>query len=167
LELCCCGLFYFPCGLFEPDFRLLPQDFLLTLGNFFPLAIGSCGPSEYLVPLLGRRCCHRGPDSRSWLLVQSFDPPSYRPYGLGDPALPLAIPSAMRSFAGEPAGHSQATGTPLFELRSPPEHRPAVPSRPAGAGRHLSWAFGPFSASGSGSPRAAALPEAPRSACRV
>jgi hypothetical protein len=41
LELCCCGLFYFPFGLFEPDFRLLPQDFLLTLENFFPLAIGS------------------------------------------------------------------------------------------------------------------------------
>jgi hypothetical protein len=25
--------FNFPCGLFEPDFRFLPQDFLLALGR--------------------------------------------------------------------------------------------------------------------------------------
>lgn len=40
LELCFCGLFYFPNGFSEPDFRLLPQDFLLTLRNYFLLAIG-------------------------------------------------------------------------------------------------------------------------------
>jgi hypothetical protein len=36
------------------------------------------------------------PASRSWLPVQSLDPSWYRPYGLGDPALPSAIPSAVR-----------------------------------------------------------------------
>jgi hypothetical protein len=39
LELCFCGLFLFPFEFHEPAFRFLPQDFLLALGNFFPLVI--------------------------------------------------------------------------------------------------------------------------------
>jgi hypothetical protein len=41
---------------------------------------------------------------------------------------------------------------PLFGFRLPPESCPTLPSPPAAAGRHLSWASAPFSTSGIGGP---------------
>jgi hypothetical protein len=56
-------------------------------------------PSEYSVWLLDRKCCHRG--SSSCGIGCSFrvpDPPTYRPYWLGDSTLPLAVSSALWLF---------------------------------------------------------------------
>jgi hypothetical protein len=106
--------------------------------------------------------------SRSSLPVQSFSPSSYRRYWLGDPALPLAISSAVR-FSGRRAWrpHLRRSLEPLFGFRAPPEYYPADPSRSATADQHLSWAFVPFSTQGPGCPLFAGLPHPLRSALRV
>jgi hypothetical protein len=70
----------------------------------------------------------------------------YRLHWLGDPALPLAVSPAVRSFVNGLRRTQLSTRTnPLFELRLPPEYPAAKPSRPAAAGQQLSWASVPFS----------------------
>jgi hypothetical protein len=84
-----------------------------------------------------------GPSSPELAARSEYRSPKYRPYGLGGPAVPLAISSAMRFFLGQPAGHSQTVPTNLsssFALRRSITQR--ILAAPAGAGRHLSWAFG-------------------------
>jgi hypothetical protein len=49
---------------------------------------------------------------------------------------------------------------PVFEFRVPPESCLTRSSPPAAAGRHLSWAFAPFSTRGTGDPHAASLASA-------
>jgi hypothetical protein len=48
----------------------------------------------------------------------------------------------------------------LVEFRVPPESYPTYPSPPAAAGKHLSWAFAPYSTRRSGSPLAAGAADA-------
>jgi hypothetical protein len=70
----------------------------------------------------------------------------YRPHGLGDPTLPLAVSSAVwssRHRLRRPLFSDQTS--PLFEFRLPLESCPAHPSQPAAARRLLSWAFAPYS----------------------
>jgi hypothetical protein len=50
------------------------------------------------------------------------------------------------------ADHVKRPVHPLFEFRFPPEFCPTRPSPPAGAGKHLSWAFAPFSTPRFGGP---------------
>jgi len=60
--------------------------------------------------------------------------------------VPFAISPAVRSSIRRTASATVKRLTrPLFEFRVPPEFSTPVPSRSAAAGRHLSWAFGPFS----------------------
>jgi hypothetical protein len=107
---------------------------------------GSSRPSEYSVPLLGFRRHRRRPSSRSCLPVQSPNPPKFRPYWLDDPALPLAVSSALRFSLGRARGAQSSDRTNLSSgFCPPPEYYPADPSRPAGADRLLSWASDPFS----------------------
>jgi hypothetical protein len=82
--------------------------------------------------------------------------------------VPLAVSSAVR-FSLRRARRPQLSdrATPLLGFRSPPEYYPANPSRPAGAGRLLSWASAPFSARGFGGPPHAGLPRPLSSARRV
>jgi hypothetical protein len=57
-------------------------------------------------------------------------PSKYRPYGLGGPAMPLAISSASRfSFSGRSRTQLSARYWPLIEFRPPAEFSPADPSR--------------------------------------
>ena len=66
--------------------------------------------------------------------------------GLSDPAMPFAISPAVRFSVRRTASATVKRLTrPLFEFRVPPESSTPVPSQSAAAGRHLSWAFGPFS----------------------
>jgi hypothetical protein len=75
-------------------------------------------------------------------------PLQYHPYWLGDPTLPLAIPSALWfSHSGLRWSQSSVQSSPLFEFRLPPECCPTNPSRSAAAVRLLSWALAPFSTS--------------------
>jgi len=106
--------------------------------------------------------------SRSSLPVQSFSPSPYCRYWFGDPALPLAVSSAVR-FSGRRARRPQLRRSlePLFGFRAPPEYYPADPSQSAAADQHLSWAFVPFSTQGPGCPLFAGLPSPLRSALRV
>ena len=85
---------------------------------------------------------------------------TYRPHGLGDPTLPLAVPSAVWFFfpTGFAGYRSSDRTSPLFEFRLPLEHYPTIPSQLAAAGRLLSWAFVPFSTSGIEGLLAAGMP---------
>ena len=56
---------------------------------------------------------------------------------------------------------------PLFGFCVPPESCPTLPSPPAAANRHLSWAFAPYSTCRLGDPLFAGLPCPLRSALRV
>jgi hypothetical protein len=78
-------------------------------------------------------------------------------------AIPLCR-SAFRRLCGFPSPGCpptvKQTKHTLFGFRLPPESCPTSPSSPAAAGKHLSWAFAPFSTSGSGGPPAASLASA-------
>jgi hypothetical protein len=83
----------------------------------------------------------------------------YRAYGLHDPAVPLAISSAVRSsFTG--LRRSQLSDQCCLSSSSAFHQSVArtCPSRPAAAGQRLSWAFVPYSARGSGGPLSRGLP---------
>jgi hypothetical protein len=70
-----------------------------------------------------------------------FNPPKYRRYWSDDPAVPLAVPSALRSFLGQARRPQLSDRTiPLFEFRSPSEYYPTNPSQPSELDRLLSWA---------------------------
>jgi len=76
------------------------------------------GPSEYLVKLLDRSGFRRRSSSFGiGISFRVFVPPMYRPYGLDDPTLPLAISSAMwfvhRRVGSLPFSNKS---NPLFEL---------------------------------------------------
>jgi len=113
LELCCCGLFYVPCGFFEPVFRFLPQDFLLTLRNFFLLVIG-----RFLDPTLS---------------VFSFPMPGIEYRLVGATRCWISLPAAHAGDWFRPAGQSvryccstlAVTGSsrPLLELGFRSEYR--------------------------------------------
>lgn len=104
-------------------------------------------PSECSATLLGRtHSCDR-PSSygvRCSFRVSHLS--QYRRYGFGDPDLPSAVSSALRSFRdGLPRSLFSVRVRPLFEFRAPLESHPASPSRPAEADRLLSWTSLPFS----------------------
>jgi hypothetical protein len=84
----------------------------------------------------------------------------YRPHGLGDPTLPLAVSSAVWSSRSPGfAGYLSSDRTsPLFEFRLPLEHYPTTPSQLAATGRLLSWALVPFSTSRIEGPPNAGMP---------
>jgi len=61
--------------------------------------LGPWGSSECLGALLvGWPLSGCPTSSRNWLLAMSQSPLEYRPYGLGDPAVPLPFCSALRFF---------------------------------------------------------------------
>jgi hypothetical protein len=92
----------------------------------------------------------------------------YRPYRLGVPTLPLAVPSAVWSFLDR-LRRSQLSDQqhPLVGFHLPLESCPTNPSRPAAANQRLSWAFLPYSTSGTEGPLTTGLPDPLRSAFRV
>jgi hypothetical protein len=72
--------------------------------------------------------------SRNSRLVQSLSPTGYRPHWFGEPALPLAVSSAVRVSARRTALVTVRWPVqPLFEFRVPPESCPTSPSRTAAA----------------------------------
>jgi hypothetical protein len=106
-----------------------------------------------------RRCRRRLVLLWNRLLVQSFDPLKYCRYWFGNPALPLALASAVRFFLnGVCRPRLSRRTTPLFELHLPLESYPVAPTRSAAADRVLSWALVPYSTSGTAGPLAAGLP---------
>ncbi len=107
-------------------------------------------PSKSSVALLAAgRCRPRGRTLGIRCPFRVLSPPEYRSYWFSNPAMPLAVSSAVWSSQDRP--HQPRLGSrqsPLFEFRLPPESCPAEPSRPAAAGQHLSWTFAPYSTSG-------------------
>jgi hypothetical protein len=82
----------------------------------------------------------------------------YRPYWFCGPALPLAVSSATRSSGTDLPWSLSRSARPLFGFSLPPEYFPTLPSPPAGADKHLSWASIPYSTSGFGGLLNASLP---------
>jgi hypothetical protein len=80
-------------------------------------------------------------------------------YWFCEPALPLAISSAVRVFLDrprQPPFSDQHNLSPGFAFLQSLER--TSPSPPAAAGKHLSWAFAPYSTSGLGDPLTRGLP---------
>jgi len=74
--------------------------------------------------------------------------------------MPLAVSSAAWVSVRRGAPHRvNRTSLPLFGFCLPPESSTTRPSPQAAASRQLSWAFDPFSTSGSGDPLPRALPQ--------
>jgi hypothetical protein len=83
----------------------------------------------------------------------------YRPHRLGEPTLPLAVPSAVWSSLNRFRWSLfSVQSNPLFEFRLRLEYYPAEPSRSAAADQLLSWAFIPYSTSRIAGPPDAGLP---------
>jgi hypothetical protein len=117
-------------------------------------------PPEYSASRLDPGRCY--PGSSSYGVGYSFRVPGllkYRSYWLNVPALPLEVPSAVRSSLNRLRWSQPCVqSSPLFEFRSPLESTLANPSRPAAARQLLSWAPVPFSTRGLGDPLAAGFP---------
>jgi hypothetical protein len=116
-------------------------------------------PSEFSVTLLAARRCRLGASSRNWLPVQSF----------WSDEVPLSLVPRSHLAVGHFLGcvvflRQTAPITvkqpvrPLFGFHLPPEFCPTSPSLPAATGKHLSWAFVPFSTRGFEGPPYAGLP---------
>jgi hypothetical protein len=111
----------------------------------------------------GYRCQAFPPDVvLSWncLPVQSAAPATYRPHWFCDPTTPLAAAPVLWVSATDTAGGCfKPPGSNLsagFAFLQSLDH-PTLAASPL-AGRHLSWAFAPYSTSGSPSPLRRALP---------
>jgi hypothetical protein len=73
-------------------------------------------------------------------------PRKCRRYWFGDPALPLAVSSAVRFFLrGARRKRSNSRSRPLIEFSNSSAYCPAETSRPAAASQRLLWALVPFS----------------------
>jgi hypothetical protein len=118
-----CRVFAFDCLPRGTGFPHPKSQATLAYGTSFAAsAFESCFPFRVPAP-----CCHR-------------------PYRLGEPALPLAISSAVRFFQhGVRRKRSNSRTRPLFEFRDSLAFFSVEPSQPASASQPLLWAFGPFS----------------------
>jgi hypothetical protein len=82
-------------------------------------------PSEFSIKLLDQECCHHRSSSGSNFSFRVFGPSKYRPYGLDDPTLPLAVSSALWfSLDGIRRTPFSIQSNPLCELLLP-EYYPA------------------------------------------
>jgi hypothetical protein len=86
-----------------------------------------------------------------------LSPAKYRFIGSAVPLCRWPFPRLCGFPSPGRADHVKRPVHPLFEFRVPPESCPTSPSPPATAGKHLSWAFAPYSARRSGSPLAAGV----------
>jgi hypothetical protein len=106
----------------------------------------SSRPSESSIVLLAHTRRRLRASSRNWLPVQSFWLAEVTSALVERSHFAVGHSLGYVVFPERAAPHTiRRTVHPLFEFRLPPEYCPTRPSPPAAAGRHLSWAFIPFS----------------------